>query len=148
MAMGIRHLLVATDGSEGSNRAVQQAAELAQGLGARLSVLHVILPAPLPLTGMGDQLDARTLEALGQAARAESERILSAAIAAAAGIAAERLQQSGERPHTAILAAAAERGCDLIVMASHGRRGVVGWLLGSETQRVLAQAPCPVLVVH
>jgi len=150
MAMGIRHLLVATDGSEGSNRAVQQAAELAQGLGARLSVLHVILPAPLPLTGMGDQLDARTLEALGQAARAESERILSAAIAAAAaaGIAAERLQQSGERPHTAILAAAAERGCDLIVMASHGRRGVVGWLLGSETQRVLAQAPCPVLVVR
>jgi len=51
-------------------------------------------------------------------------------------------------PHMAIAAAARELGCDLIVMASHGRRGLEGLLLGSETQKVLATSPCPVLVVR
>ena len=72
----------------------------------------------------------------------------SAAGAAAAGVAATVERISGERPHQAIVAAADRLACDLIVMASHGRRGFQRMLLGSQTQRVLVQASVPVLVTR
>jgi nucleotide-binding universal stress UspA family protein len=148
--MPYTHLLAPSDGTDLSRRAVEQAATLAATLGARLTVLHAQESLPMPIVGMGDSLDSRTVEWLLQAARQESERILSEALAsaAAAGITAGREQVQGSTPHQAILAAAERLGCDLIVMASHGRRGIGGLLLGSETQRVLLRAPCPVLVVR
>jgi len=148
--MPYTHLLAPSDGTELSKRAVQQAATLAACLGARLTVLHAQDSLPLPIIGMGDSLDSRTVELLLRAGRDESERILAEAQAwaTAAGITAEREQVQGSTPHQAILASAERLGCDLIVMASHGRRGIGGLLLGSETQRVLLRAPCPVLVVR
>ncbi len=148
--MPYTHLLAPSDGTELSQRAVTEAASLAARLGARLTVLHAQETLALPLVGMGDALDSRTVEWLLQASRQESERILAEALAAAAavGVSAATEQVQGTPAHQAILEAAGRLGCDLIVMASHGRRGLGGLLLGSETQRVLLRAPCPVLVVR
>lgn len=145
-----RHLLVPCDGSERSQRAVTQAVALALALGSRLTVLHVQRAPTLPMPGMGERLDPATLQALTRAAREEAERILARALATAgaAGVPAEAERIEAESPHRAILESAARLGCDLIVMASHGRRGLRGVLLGSETQRVLVEARVPVLVVR
>jgi nucleotide-binding universal stress UspA family protein len=99
---------------------------------------------------MGEPLDPTTLSTLTRAARQESDRVLAEALAIAgdAGVGASTERISGELPHRAILAAADRLGCDLIVMASHGRRGLQGMVLGSQTQRVLVQAKVPVLVIH
>ena len=69
-------------------------------------------------------------------------------LAGEAGVACETVCESGDHPYEVIVAAASKRGCDLIVMASHGRRGVTGFLIGSETQKVLTHSRIPVLVVR
>ena len=148
--MPYSHLLVPSDGSDRSQRAVREAVRLAVALGARITVLTVEQQPRMPVPGMGERLDGATLATLASAAREESERVLAEAlaIAAAAGVAATVERISGERPHQAIVAAADRLGCDLIVMASHGRRGFQRMLLGSQTQRVLVQASVPVLVTR
>jgi len=148
--MPYSHLLVPSDGSDRSQRAVREAVRLAVALGARITVLTVEQQPRMPVPGMGERLDGATLATLASAAREESERVLAEAlaIAAAAGVAATVERISGERPHQAIVAAADRLACDLIVMASHGRRGIQGMLLGSQTQRVLVQARVPVLVIR
>jgi nucleotide-binding universal stress UspA family protein len=148
--MPYTHLLVPSDGSEMSRQAVAHAVQLARAVGARLTFLHVQAHAPIPLIGMGEMLDAHTMELLIAASRKESDAILeqAMAVAAEAGVSASCERVPGDLPHRGILEAAERLGCDLIVMASHGRRGLPGLLLGSETQRVLVQAPCPVLVTR
>ncbi|MEB3243326.1 MAG: universal stress protein [Cyanobacteriota bacterium] len=148
--MPYQHILVPSDGTELSSRALHQAMALAQALGAQLTVLHVQPPLPVPLIGMGDMLDPATVESLGRAAELESSRILNDATAAAAqlGLTLQTELVKQDLPYRAIIEAAKRHGCDLIVMASHGRRGLTGLLLGSETQRVLLHAPIPVLVVR
>ncbi|MFU8884118.1 MAG: universal stress protein [Cyanobacteriota bacterium] len=148
--MTYRHLLVPTDGSELSDRAVAQAVALAAALGAQLRFLHVQNSFPMSLVGVGELVEASTVDALVAAARQRAEAILAAAMAVAeqAGVAAETATQINPQPHLAILEEAREHGCDLIVMASHGRRGLEGLLIGSETQRVLTHSSCPVLVVR
>lgn len=146
--MAYSHLLVPSDGSPASSRAISAAIELARHFGARLTVLHVQPSHLLPLSSLGEPLEPRTLELLLAASLRESERILEEgkrlAEEAAVDVHCERIH--GEHPHRAIVETAERLGCDLIVMASHGRRGLAGLLIGSETQKVLAQAPCPVLV--
>lgn len=146
--MPYTHILVPSDGSELSQRAIADAVELASRLGAQLTLLHVHPKVPLPLSGLGEALEPRTLEGLIAASLQESDRVLreAAAIAERAGVSARCERVPGDLPHRGILSTAERLGCDLIVMASHGRRGLSGLLIGSETQRVLAQAPCPVLV--
>ena len=102
------------------------------------------------MPGVGERLDPTTLAALADAARQAGERAGSEAlaVAAAAGVGASVEQVPGEVPHRAIVAAADRLNCDLIVMASHGRRGVQRMLLGSQTQKVLLLARQPVLVIH
>lgn len=148
--MTYRHLLVPTDGSELSARAMGHALELARALGARLTVFHVQTAFPISLVGVGELVDPATVEALMEAARAHSRQVLDDALtmARAAAVPAEGLSEEHPLPHQAIVAAAERLGCDLVVMASHGRRGLQGALLGSETQRVLNQSAVPVLVVR
>lgn len=148
--MTYRHLLVPTDGSEISDRAVEQAVTLAAALGARLRVLHVQVSFPISLVGVGELVEPSTVDALMAAAQQRAETILGEAMAraAAAGVQAEQSLLVNPQPHQAILEEARSHGCDLIVMASHGRRGLEGLLIGSETQRVLTQSSCPVLVVR
>jgi nucleotide-binding universal stress UspA family protein len=148
--MPYQHILVPTDGSDLSGKAVNQAVELARQLGAHLSFLHVQSNFPISLVGVGELVDTSTIESLVQAARVEADQILdnAMAVAAAAGVPARRISLVSAQPFQAIVDQAAAKACDLIVMASHGRRGLSGLLLGSETQRVLTHSPVPVLVVR
>ena len=148
--MTYHHLLVPTDGSVISGRAVDQAVDLATTLGARLRILHVQVSFPISLVGVGELVEPSTVDALMAASRQRAEAILNEAMAraVAAGVEAEPSLLVNPQPHQAILEEARAHGCDLIVMASHGRRGLEGLLIGSETQRVLTQSRCPVLVVR
>ena len=148
--MPYTHLLVPTDGSELSERALDQAIGLAKALGAHLTVLHAQPPVPLPILGMGDAIDPVTVDTMVRASREAAQAVMAAALirARAAGLEPRQQQVEHASPHTAIVDAARSLGCDLIVMASHGRRGIEGFLLGSETQKVLATSPAPVLVVR
>jgi nucleotide-binding universal stress UspA family protein len=145
-----KHILVPTDGSRLSARAAADAVKLAAALGARVTALFVAPPAtpvvyrrflPVQLTTpkaherMIEQASARYLGAVKKAADA-------------AGVPCETVQVTGDFPAEAILKTAAERRCDLVVMASHGHRGLAALMIGSETQKVLAQAKIPVLVHH
>jgi nucleotide-binding universal stress UspA family protein len=146
--MAYSHVLVPSDGSPASTRAIAAAVELARCCGARLTVLHVQPGQLLPISSLGEPLEPRTLELLLVASLRESDRILAegTALAQAAGVEVCSERIPGDHPHLSIVETAERLGCDLIVMASHGRRGLAGLLLGSETQKVLAHAPCPVLV--
>jgi nucleotide-binding universal stress UspA family protein len=148
--MPYHHLLVPTDGSDLSARAVEQAVGLAKALSARLTVFHVQTAFPISLVGVGELVDPGTVDALIEAARLHTQAVLDEAMAVAEreGITAEALSEQNPQPHQAIVAAVERLGCDLVVMASHGRRGLAGALLGSETQRVLVQSSVPVLVVR
>ena len=144
-----KHILVPTDGSAISKRAVVRAVELAALAGARVTGLFVA-PAPTPLVFKG-LVPVRHLQPEEHAALIEraSARYLGVVAAAAKkhGVkACECVTVDGEYPAEAILQVASKRRCDLIVMASHGRRGLEGVLLGSETQKVLAHSKVPVLV--
>jgi nucleotide-binding universal stress UspA family protein len=95
-------------------------------------------------------VEPNTVDALVAATQQRGEAILGAAMVKAeqAGVFADQSLLVNPQPHLAILEEARAHGCDLIVMASHGRRGLEGLLIGSETQRVLTQSSCPVLVVR
>lgn len=136
-------ILVATDGSPLSRRAVRAAAELARACGARLSVLHVVSPY---LQAGG--IDLAKLPGYGRAVDKAARGVLAAARAEARAcdVSAEAVSVVGGEPWKAILRAAGARRCDLIVMASHGRRGLMGLVLGSETTKVLTRSRIPVLV--
>jgi nucleotide-binding universal stress UspA family protein len=148
--MTFTHLLVPVDGSELSDQAVSRALELAGVLGARVTFVHAEPGLPMALAGLGEPMDSRTLEMLASASREQSQMILAEACRRAeeSGIQAERLSLVNPMPHAAIVEAAGQVGADLIVMASHGRRGIGALLLGSETQKVLTHCALPVLVVR
>jgi nucleotide-binding universal stress UspA family protein len=148
--MSYEHLLVPSDGSRLSDAALAQALDLAKTLGAKITLVHVQPPLPVSLVGMGDMLDPATIESLSITAERESSRIVeeARAVAAAQGLDLQTEVIKQDLPHRAIVDAAKRHGCDLIVMASHGRRGLSSLLLGSETQRVLVNAAVPVLVVR
>lgn len=138
-----QRILIATDGSELSQRAAAMAVALAQSLGA--SVVGCAALPVYPYHGVGEAAPA---EAAFQAqAAAEANRHLDDVEhrASEAGVAFKRVLREGN-PDDIILQTADTEGCNLIVMASHGRRGVAALLLGSETQKVLTHSTIPVMV--
>jgi len=141
-----QRILVPTDGSDLSKKAVRAAIRLAAGTGARLVAFHAI-PKFRTFT-----LDAQMLEDTAGEYRAVSvarARTLLAAVAAEArkaGVACDTAHASSDQPWAAIIREAKRKRCDLVLMASHGRRGLQGVLLGSETQKVLTHSSVPVLV--
>ncbi len=148
-----RHLLVPTDGSQLAEETVRQAVTMAQQAGATITFFHAqdspYINPEVSLFGEGMVLDPSIGEQVAQAHAAHAEQLLREArrLAEAAGVACDSHTTINPIIYEAILAAARERGCDLIVMASHGRRGLAALLLGSETQRVLTHAAIPVLVI-
>jgi nucleotide-binding universal stress UspA family protein len=149
----VRHLLVPIDGSELTDGAVHAALELAKQSGARVSFFHV-QPSyygrpDVAIYGEGLVLDPALSEQFSQANARFAATILEKALeqAQAAGVEASSNTCVSPLVHEAILEAAERLGCDLIAMASHGRRGLAGLLIGSETQRVLTHAKLPVLVI-
>jgi nucleotide-binding universal stress UspA family protein len=143
-----KHILIPTDGSRLSAQAAKAGVRLARRLGARVTGLFAAPPATpivyrdaLPV---GYTTPEHHEKMIRRAAQAHLEVIERAA--KSAGVRCECLSVTSDFPAEAILQTAARRRCDLIVMASHSRRGLKGLLLGSQTQKVLAAASIPVLV--
>ena len=144
-----KHILVPTDGSKLSTHAVRAACNLAQTCGARITGIYVIPPYVPPIYAEGmmyiaDLGPKRHKEVMQQAAK-KALAVLSAE-ARRAGVACAGVAPVADQPWEGILKAARGKRCDLIVMASHGRRGIAGLLLGSETTKVLTHSKIPVLV--
>jgi len=144
-----KRILIATDGSQLALRAVDGGLELAKSLGAE--VVFVAVTEHWSMLEM--TVDARLgspdpMTRYEQLAAAAADRALGAACerAARAGMVVERCHVADRYPAEGIVAAAGEQGCDLIVMASHGRRGVRRLLLGSVANEVVCTAAVPVLV--
>ena len=145
-------LLVPTDGSKLSGKAVVHALGLAKALQARIAVLYATPTfKPESLFDGGGALQGRMSKSEYEAIAARAaERILKAVAdkAAAAKVDCTTLHVFDDAPWEAIIAAARKQKCDAIVMASHGRRGISGLLLGSETQKVLTHSKIPVVVMR
>lgn len=145
-----KRILVATDGSPLSKKAVTGAIGLASSLGAELVALKVVPRYPMSYIegGMAVSIEeARRVEQQWIDAATEVVQEV-AAKSAAKGVTAKAVTVKSDQPSEAIIAAAKKHSCDLIVMASHGRRGIKRLLLGSETQHVLTHSTTPVLVLR
>ena len=141
-----RNILIATDGSKLAAKAVRHGIALAKRIGARATVLTVLPPFHMLTTDT--QMLTDTPAQYKARIEAHAENILGAAArsAKAAGVACQLVHVEHEHPYRAIIDTAAGKGCDLIVMASHGRHGISAVLLGSETVKVLTHSKIPVLV--
>ena len=141
-----QHMLIPTDGHSLSMDAVAHGVELARKLGARVTILAVGEPVHV-FSLEGDQV-ADTADELRRHTKSRARQGLDAAakVAASAGLSHDLVLVEQDEPYRAIIRVAEERGCDLIVMASHGRRGLSGLILGSETVKVLTHCSVPVLV--
>lgn len=140
-----KKILVPTDGSELSNKAVQAAIGFARDTGATIIGLTVV--DPYPYSGLAEYRPESYNDYHNRMLKEAETRLETLAKnAKAAEVAVETVTQENAQPWEGIIRTAQEKGCDLIVMASHGRRGVQALLLGSETQKVLTQSKIPVLV--
>jgi len=146
------NILLSTDGSDVATKGVKHGIALARALNAKVTVITVTERPPVDLVSghagwippreMLDSFDAACKERVGKVrdeVRAMAEQI---------GISVDFLHVPNAHPATAIIETAKSRGCDLIVMASHGRRGLRKLLLGSQTSEVLVDGSVPVLVVQ
>ncbi|HEV7269157.1 universal stress protein [Pseudoxanthomonas sp.] len=146
-----RHILIATDGSELATKGVQHGLTLAGSLKARATVLTVSEPVS---TGFDDALGwsavATSLPDFQKAREDAARKVLDAVTVQAqqAGVTPQLLHVADRYAAEAIVDTAEREGCDLIVMASHGRRALGRLLLGSQTSEVLARCGVPVLVIR
>lgn len=139
-----KNILVPTDGSELSLHAADAAIALAKSLGAKLVVWSSAEVYSLPFAEQVYVDQTLYVEEAMKEAGANAQSV--ATRAAAAGVPCTALSGMADSVWEGIINAATEHGCDLILMASHGRRGVAALLLGSETQKVLTHSKVPVLV--
>ncbi|WP_298924287.1 universal stress protein [uncultured Ramlibacter sp.] len=144
-------ILVATDGSDLSDKAVSHAIGLAAATGAALLALHVVPDYPMSYFIEGSvAIAAVDLERIERSWTEQGQATVDAICAAAAakGVQARGIVLRADRVGETVVATARKHQCDLIVMASHGRKGLQRVLLGSETQYVLAHAQAPVMVLR
>ena len=141
-----RHLMVPLDDSQLSVDTVHQAVQLARALGAKVTFFHA--QADYGASSIGALERVMAPAAFNEHVAGEARAILAKAevVARVAGVRVRLGVMTSDRPYEAILGAAEARGCDLIFIASHGRRGIKGLMLGSETQKVLQHTTIPVLV--
>lgn len=144
-----QRILVATDGSNLSKKAVKSAIALASLCGAELVALKVVPRYPQSYFEGGIALQADEVGRVEKQWADEGQAVVDAVkkAAIAKGVSTQALTVKSDVVSDAVLAAAKKHQCDLIVMASHGRRGIKRLLLGSETQHVLTHASVPILVL-
>jgi nucleotide-binding universal stress UspA family protein len=141
-----KRILISTDGSEISQKAAQSAVTLAKATGAELFTVSV--KEPFPYSAISEMQPVPPQEFFDAQERIASERVKAvASTAAESGVKCHVHTVEALHPWEAILDHAKAQACDLIVMASHGRRGLSALLLGSETQKVLTHSSIPVLVI-
>lgn len=143
-----KHILVPTDGSKLSVKAAKQAVKLAKLLGARLTAFYAAPDFSSTYYGDGYILRAPSAEAQTEALHKQARQFLSLieVEAAVEKVPCTAMHTVSDSPYEAIIDAAKKSKCDLIMMASHGRRGLAALVLGSETQKVLLHSKIPVLV--
>lgn len=141
-----KHLLLPTDGSEASQAALLKGVLLAKEFNARITGVSVV--PEFHILTFNTAMIEDTKEAFIAESRAQAQKYLALLGKAAdeAGVPCETEVALSDHPYEAIIGIAKSKGCDLIMMASHGRRGVQALLLGSETQKVLTHSKIPVLV--
>ena len=147
------HILLSTDGSDVARHGLKHGIALAKGLNAKVTIISVTEPLPIDYGGghTGGWIPSQQeIDAFDAASKERAGKVLDEARAMAdqIGISAKLLHVPNAHPATAIIQAAKSGGCDLIVMGSHGRRGLKKLFLGSQTSEVLADGSVPVLVVH
>jgi len=146
-----KNILLPHDGSELSNEAADHAIALARSVKAKLTLMHVVAHRNLVLDeGVSSKLVHKLESDYENLAKKNAEALLAkvAARAKTAGVESASLVVIGDDPYKEIIDRAGALGCDLVVMASHGRRGLEGLLLGSETVKLLTHSRIPVLVVR
>jgi len=141
-----RKILIPTDGSELAGKAVEHGVALAKATGASITFLTVTRPYRAGTLETAAIEDTPAEYEAGIAAEADKMLQIAAGVAKAAGVVCDTVQIEDDRPYQAIIDTAGSKGCDLIVMASHGRQGISALLLGSETVNVLTHCKIPVLV--
>ena len=146
-----RHILIPTDGSELAEHGVTNGLSLAKSVGARVTV--IIVEEPFNWLSVSETQAQRALEELAKHAdqiKKHAASVLNRVANAAnqAGVPCETIQVEDAQPYQAIIATAADKGCNLIVMASRGRSGLSAVVLGSVTNKVLTHTKTPVLVCH
>jgi nucleotide-binding universal stress UspA family protein len=141
-----KHILLPTDGSELAQKAVRQGLVLAKLLNA--SVTAVTVTSPWPVGEVGGMMVSSPIAQYDSAVAKEAGRVLAAVsdLAAELGVACTTVHVPNQYPAEGIIEQANAKGCDLIVMASHGRRGIAKFVLGSQATRVLAHSTIPVLI--
>jgi nucleotide-binding universal stress UspA family protein len=161
------NILLSTDGSDVAKKGLENGFALAKALNAKVTVITVTEPLPIAVTeplpisvieplsidfgsGHAGGWSAEEVARFDAACKEQAAKVLDEAQAMAEhiGISAELLHIPNAHPASAMIETAKSRGCDLIVMGSHGRRGLRKFFLGSQTSEVLAAASVPVLVVH
>ena len=146
-----KRILIATDGSELASRGLEKGLELAAGLGAEVDILTVCEPWAVGMyDAMGWSAGYENSPEYVEDRRKQAMKVLDPALAAAsaAGVKANALHVLDRYAADAIMETLDAQGSDLVVMASHGRRGLTRALLGSQTAEVLARAKVPVLVIR
>jgi nucleotide-binding universal stress UspA family protein len=141
-----KHILIAIDGSDLAAKALSQGLALAKALAAQVTIVTVTEPWATQMTG--EAAIAFPINEYEKAMAANAAEILSkaSAIAGQAGVACSTAHVKERHPAEGILEAAKARACDLIVMASHGRRGLSRLLLGSQAHNVVTHSTIPVLI--
>lgn len=144
------HILAATDGSERANNAITTAAQLAKTLGSKLTIFYCAPVFHTPLYADGVIPDAPEESQFNARVKTASEKLLvkAAELAAQHGVTAQTLFAQDDVPHAAIIATCNTQGCDLVVLATHGRGALSALLLGSTTHKLLSHTKIATLVVH
>ncbi|MDR3387589.1 MAG: universal stress protein [Rudaea sp.] len=141
-----KHILLPTDGSKLSEKSVKEGIRVAKALKATVTALHVT-PKFHTFTYQTQMLESTRAEYLAESAERANEYLsFVKKVAKSAGVECNVVHVNSDQPFKEIIGIAQKKKCDLILMASHGRRGVEGFLLGSETQKVLTHSKIPVLV--
>ncbi len=143
------HILIPTDGSELSEKAIAHGVALAKAHNAKITTVHVTAPfhvSALDPIAVAPNAQEQHLQQIRGLASRHLEVVAEAA--KAAGVACETVHVIDDHPFQAIIDTAKSKGCDLIAMASHGRRGIAAIVLGSETLKVLTHTDVPVLVLR
>lgn len=142
------HILVPLDGSELAGPLLSQAVQFARALGARVTFFTMV--EDYSATQEGALMRTLSPETFASEMKRQAANILEKTVAAAqaAELDHEAVVRVGSEAHLHIIEVAREKGCDLIYMASHGRRGLKALMLGSQTQKVLTHSPIPVLVAR
>jgi nucleotide-binding universal stress UspA family protein len=143
-----KHILVPVDGSKFSTKALKTAVSLAGMMQAKVTLFYAAADSGGIYYSESPLLAAHYTAAGFRAAVVKHAQAILASAAKQAAMEVQTLHAISDYPYDAIVRAAAKGKCDLIVMASHGRRGIQGFLLGSETQKVLTHSKVPVLVVR